>query len=127
MKPSDSDHLLRPVSYIVLGLLATTGPMTSHELKHNTRISVEFFWPFPHSQLYAEPRKLEEMGLVNMEPEEGGRRRRVYSITEDGRRVLRGWLQRPTDAAQTRDPASANVLRRRRPGHRRSPREAKGG
>ena len=92
MKPSDSDHSLRPVSYIILGMLATAGPMTSYELEHNARIS-------------AEPRKLEEAGLVDVESEEGGRRRRVYSITEDGLRALRGWLQRPADAAQTRDPA----------------------
>ncbi len=93
MKPSDSDHSLRPVSFIVLGMLATAGPMTSYELEHNARISVGFFWPFPHSQLYAEPRKLVEAGLVDVESE------------EDGLRALRGWLQRPADAAQTRDPA----------------------
>ena len=73
MKPSESDHSLRPVSFIVLGMLATAGPMTSYELEHNARISVGFFWPFPHSQLYAEPRKLEEAGLVDVESEEGGR------------------------------------------------------
>ena len=80
MKPSDSDHSLRPVSFIVLGMLATAGPMTSYELEHNARVSVGFFWPFPHSQLYAEPRKLVEAGLVDVESEEGGRRRRVCPL-----------------------------------------------
>lgn len=92
MTPSESDDRLRPISYIVLGLLATGGPMTGYELEHSARISVGFFWPFPHSQIYAEPRRLERLGLVTVTEEAGGRRRRVYAVTEDGRAALRAWL-----------------------------------
>ena len=79
--------------------------MTGYELEHSARISVGFFWPFPHSQIYAEPRRLERLGLVTVTEEAGGRRRRVYAVTEDGRAALRAWLAWPPEPAQVRDPA----------------------
>ena len=46
------------------------------------------FWPFPHTQLYAEPARLAEAGLLEEAREETGRRRRHYTITAAGRRRL---------------------------------------
>lgn len=83
---------LTPVSYVVLGLLARDGPSTPYELKAAVKRGIAFFWQFPHSQLYSEPERLAEMGLVEEEREEGGRRRRRYRITAAGRGALRDWL-----------------------------------
>ena len=110
MQSSDSDDRLRPVSYIVLGLLATAGPQTSYELKHNASVSVGFFWPFPHSQLYAEPQRLVGLGLLDEVREEGGRRRRTYTINDDGRAALIAWLGEPPEPAQYRDPAMLRLF-----------------
>ena len=87
---------LTPTSYLVLGLLAGMGPMTSYDLKRMVAISIGYFWSFPHSQLYAEPARLAEGGLLEVHEEERGRRRRTYSITEDGRAALRAWLRDPS-------------------------------
>lgn len=82
---------LTPTSYVVLGLL-TSGPATSYELKRRVANTVGHFWTFNHSQLYDEPARLVEAGLVTESREERGRRRRTYTITEAGRAELAAWL-----------------------------------
>ncbi len=98
-----SNHLLTPVSYVVLGLVRD-GATTSYDMKQRVAKSVGYFWNFPHSQLYAEPPQLVELGLLAEQQEDGGRRRRVYTITAAGRRALDAWLREPTnDQTQIRD------------------------
>jgi DNA-binding PadR family transcriptional regulator len=89
---------LTPTSYLVLGCLATLGPATPYELKQAVSAGVGYFWSFPHSQLYSEPVRLARAGLLVEERESGGRRRRLFSITEAGRAELHGWLTDPTAA-----------------------------
>lgn len=86
---------LTPTSYVVLGLLDLGGPATSYDLKQAAAATVGHFWSFPHTQLYTEPRRLAEAGLVEVEEEEGGRRRRTYTITSAGREALAAWLAEP--------------------------------
>lgn len=88
---------LTPVAYVVLGLLARDGPSTPYDLKAAVKKGIAFFWPFPHSQLYSEPERLADLGLVEEEREEEGRRRRVYRITAAGRTALREWLATPSE------------------------------
>jgi len=86
---------LGPTSYLVLGMIAMRGPSTPYDLKRFVQLSVANFWPFPHTQLYAEPQRLAEAGLLEETREESGRRRRHYTITETGRRRLAEWLSEP--------------------------------
>jgi PadR family transcriptional regulator, regulatory protein AphA len=98
-----STAALTPVSYLVLGLVAC-GASTSYELKQKVASSVGYMWSFPHSALYAEPARLADRGLLDEQQEEGGRRRRIYSITDEGRQALLHWLQLPTpETLQVRD------------------------
>ena len=71
-------------SYVVLGMIGLRGPSTPYDLKRGIGRSVGYFWPFPHAQLYAEPERLERMNLLAVESEDGGRRRKVYTLTGDG-------------------------------------------
>jgi len=97
---------LTSTSYLVLGAVAWRGPSTPYELKQIVAQTVGNFWSFPHSQLYSEPERLAERGLLSEEREEGGRRRRVFSITEAGLEALRGWLATPeTEPTEIRDTA----------------------
>ena len=86
---------LTPVSYVVLGLLAQNGPSTPYELKSAVSRSIGNFWSFPHTQLYTEPDRLLAAGLVRVKQEEGGRRRRTFTINAAGRRELAAWLSPP--------------------------------
>jgi DNA-binding PadR family transcriptional regulator len=92
-----STDRLSSTSYLVLGMIALRGPSTSYDLKRAVSHSVGFFWYFPHAQLYSEPQRLVEMGLLEVEAEESGRRRRTFSITDKGRTALRSWLAEPTE------------------------------
>lgn len=102
---------LTTTSYVVLGLIGLRGPSTSYDLKRAVRRSVGFFWPFPHAQLYSEPRRLAEAGLLDVSTEDTGRRRQTFSLTEAGRRALRTWLAEPlTEPMQVRDVAELKLF-----------------
>ncbi|HEX2850049.1 MAG TPA: PadR family transcriptional regulator [Acidimicrobiales bacterium] len=88
---------LTPVSYVVLGLIATNGPSTPYDLKAAVARSIGYVWSFPHTQLYAEPGRLASAGLLKERREEGGRRRRLFSLTPSGRRALDRWLRDPVE------------------------------
>jgi PadR family transcriptional regulator, regulatory protein AphA len=89
---------LGPTSYLVLGLVAMSGPSTPYDLKRYVQITVGNFWPFPHTQLYAEPARLAEAGLLEETREQTGRRRRHYTITTAGRQRLSEWLSEPVSS-----------------------------
>jgi DNA-binding PadR family transcriptional regulator len=98
-------------SYVVLGMIGLRGPSTPYDLKRGIGRSVGYFWPFPHAQLYAEPERLERMNLLAVESEDGGRRRKVYTLTGEGRRVLREWLASATNVHfQMRDVAELKLF-----------------
>jgi DNA-binding PadR family transcriptional regulator len=95
---------LGPVSYLVLGITALRGSSTPYDLKRFVQLSIGHFWPFPHTQLYAEPERLAEAGLLAETREEGGRRRRHYTITDAGRERLGEWLEESvTSPTEIRD------------------------
>jgi DNA-binding PadR family transcriptional regulator len=83
------------VSFLVLGVVAVRGPSTPYDLKRFVERTVGHFWPFPHTQLYTEPERLAAAGLLEETREEGGRRRRHYAITAEGRERLQAWLAEP--------------------------------
>jgi PadR family transcriptional regulator AphA len=95
---------LTTVSYVVLGLVSCAEPVTSYEMKRMVAVSIGNFWPFPHSQLYAEPVRLAAAGLLSAEAEQTGRKRRRYRLTPAGRQALHRWLAEPTsDPTEVRD------------------------
>ena len=91
---------LGPTSYVVLGTIALRGPSTPYDLKRFVETTLGHFWAFPHSQLYAEPARLAEAGLLDEDREDGGRRRRTYAITTAGKDAIRTWLGEPTPGGQ---------------------------
>ena len=92
-------------SYLVLGLIAGLGTATPYELKQWVNLSIGNFWSFPHSQLYSEPDRLTDLGLLEIEQEEAGRHRKRYTATEAGRAALQAWLRDPdTSRTEVREP-----------------------
>jgi len=97
---------LTPTSYIVLGLLELAGESTPYGLKQLAAGSVGHFWTLQHAQLYTEPERLAAGGYVTRTREDGGRRRKLYSITDRGREALEEWRGDPaTDRAELREPS----------------------
>src|ERR687896_2079444 len=67
--------------------------------------SVSGLWDLRHDQVYREPERLAELGLLRENREEGGRRRRRFRLTEQGRSALQDWLSTPTgEFTELRDP-----------------------
>jgi PadR family transcriptional regulator, regulatory protein AphA len=94
---------LTPTAKVILGLLRF-GPRSGYDVRRNIEMSTRFFWGASYGQIYPELRRLEAHGLVEVEhDDEGGRRRRVYRLTQAGGRVLADWLEADSDLFQYRD------------------------
>jgi DNA-binding PadR family transcriptional regulator len=99
-----STERLSDTSYAVLGLIRLLGPTTPYRLKQLAQVSVLHFWSIPHTQLYTECERLAGLGLVDEQREQGGRRRRVYTLTKAGRKALKAWRTEPeTELYELRD------------------------
>lgn len=102
---------LTPTSYIVLGLLELAGKSTPYALKQAVSASVGNFWTLHHAQLYTEPERLAKGGYVSEQREEGGRRRRLYTVTDKGRRALAEWRAEGTSSlGELREPAMLKLF-----------------
>src|SRR5215212_1938294 len=89
---------LNPISYIVLGLVGWAGEVTPYRLKQLVAMTVGHFWTLQHAQLYTEPERLAAAGLLTERREDGGRRRKLYAVTDAGREALDQWRAEPTEA-----------------------------
>jgi PadR family transcriptional regulator AphA len=91
MKSKSKEIKLTGTSYAVLAVLDEFGEMTSYDLKGAMEISIQNFWPVPHTTAYEEPARLAAAGYLAARQEDGGRRRRIYSLTEKGKEALSAW------------------------------------
>lgn len=102
---------LTGTSYALMAVLAEFGEMTSYDIKQAMESSIQNFWPVPHTTAYEEPARLAAAGYLSAHQEEGGRRRRVYSLTDLGREVLTEWAADPTATPpQLRDEAILKIF-----------------
>jgi len=111
MKSKPKTIKLTGTSYAVLALLKEFGESTSYEIKQALESSIQNFWPVPHTTAYEEPARLAAAGYLSAKQEEGGRRRRVYSLTDKGREALAAWAGEASAASpQLRDELMLKVF-----------------
>ncbi|NYH51106.1 DNA-binding PadR family transcriptional regulator [Nocardiopsis arvandica] len=81
------------------------GPASGYDLAKNFDASVANFWAATPQQLYRELDRMEADGLVEATVVEQERRpnKRVFSLTDEGRRVLREFTAEPPRPAAVRD------------------------
>jgi PadR family transcriptional regulator, regulatory protein AphA len=102
---------LTQTSYAVLALFEHLGEATSYDLKQAIEASIENFWQVPHTTAYDEPARLASGGYLNVRQEPAGRRRKLYSLTELGRRALHAWANEPTASPpQLRDETMLKIF-----------------
>lgn len=107
----DKPIRLTTTSYAVMSLLDTFGEATPYELKQALEHTIENFWPVPHTTFYDEPARLAEAGYLSQSQEQGGRRRKRYSLTDSGRKALRQWADTPgAPPSQYRDEGLLKVF-----------------
>jgi DNA-binding PadR family transcriptional regulator len=84
------------ISYSVLVLVGRNGA-GPHDLVRMVEGSGSIYRSAAPSQYYAEPKRLERLGLLASTKQPGRTRERtVYRLTEEGLAALRGWMQEPT-------------------------------
>lgn len=111
MKSNSKVIKLTGNSYAVMALLEQFGESTSYDIKQAIEISIQNFWPVPHTTAYEEPARLAAAGYLTVRQEEGGRRRRFYSLTEKGHEALAAWAADPEVAPpQLREEAILKVF-----------------
>ncbi len=86
---------LTPFSFVILVLVGRegAGPHDLRRMAHQGRV----YWDAAPSQWYAEPKRLEELGLLKAEKQPGRTRERThYTLTAKGRRALEDWVRTPS-------------------------------
>lgn len=102
---------LRANSYALLALVDQLGEATSYDIKQALEKSIENFWPVPHTTAYEAPARLAAAGYLSVRQDPGGRRRKLYSLTANGRAALRDWAAEPSAAPpQLRDELMLKVF-----------------
>jgi PadR family transcriptional regulator, regulatory protein AphA len=104
-----SDPSLTPFSYAVLVLVGERGA-GPHDLVQMMRRG-RVYWSASESQWYAEPKRLELLGLLRSRKEPGRTRARThYELTDAGRDALRAWAVTPAGFPRLQNEAILRVL-----------------
>ena len=92
------------LGYAILGLLSRE-ELSGYDLAGRMRARVGHFWEARHSQIYPEPGRLEEGGLVTHRVVEQEERpdKKVYEITPAGLAALKEWVTEPPAPRPARD------------------------
>jgi PadR family transcriptional regulator, regulatory protein AphA len=91
--------------HALLGLISYQ-PSTGYELRTVFSESVQFFWSATLPQIYRTLNQMESRGwlTVKVEPQEGKPSRKVYSITDEGAKELKRWLESQPEIPPERNP-----------------------
>lgn len=101
---------MRTLKYVILGLL-NRKPMTGYDIAKEFNFQLAEFWTANHSQIYPELKKLvdEELLVFDIEISGDVLEKKVYKITEKGRKDFMKWLNRD----EPMEPTPKNVFRLR--------------
>jgi len=97
--------------HVILTVLSTRDA-TGYDITKEFSYSIGYFWKASHQQVYRELNKMAQNELVScvLQPQDGKPDRKVYSITEAGRRALGQWFEQPTTHPTVRDEFSAKLM-----------------
>ena len=97
--------------HAILGLINYT-PLTGYDLKTAFNASINMFWNASLPQIYRTLHQMEknEWVLSSIEQQEGKPNRKIYKITDKGKKELREWLGGPLEIYQTKDQMMIKVF-----------------
>lgn len=86
---------MRALKYAILGLL-NRKPMTGYDLSKEFSSQIGNFWSANHSQIYPELKRLldEKLVVYNIEISGDVLEKKVYTITEKGKKEFLRWLNK---------------------------------
>jgi PadR family transcriptional regulator AphA len=99
------------LEHAILGFLQYR-PLTGYDLKKVFDISVRHFWPADQSQIYKTLARLEKKSWARREvlAQESRPPRKLFHITEEGRRELARWLASPVTGEEGRSASLIQVF-----------------
>ncbi len=82
--------------HALLGLI-NYQPSTGYDLKNKFQKSIHFFWNATLPHIYRSLNQMEKQGWITskVEQQSGKPNRKVYRITNDGKKELLNWLNKP--------------------------------
>ncbi len=94
----------KKTQFAVLGLLMWN-PMSGYDIKKLVDVGLSHFWSENYGQIYPTLEQLVKGGLAKKQSERksGKRKRFVYWITPEGRKLFNDWLSQPTDMPVVRN------------------------
>ena len=100
----------KKIDYVILGLLSHED-LTGYEIKKRMDTSLKYFWGASYGSIYPALSDLVERGLANKrDGAENKRNKIIYSITEEGRKYLKEWLQMPAEKDELRYETSLKLF-----------------
>ena len=88
------------MEHLILGLLLLS-PMTGYQVQQFIRTNLSLICSHSAGSVHTALEKLGRQGYVTAaETAQGGRRRKVFSITPAGREAFSSWIARPMDAGK---------------------------
>jgi PadR family transcriptional regulator, regulatory protein AphA len=100
---------LTDLSYVVLNLIGRNGA-GPHDLVQMVRRGQRLYWAGAESKIYAEPKRLQQLGYLTSEKTPGKTRERThYTLTEKGIRAVQEWLALPSRFPRIQSEAAIRV------------------
>jgi DNA-binding PadR family transcriptional regulator len=96
--------------HIILGMLRKN-PKSGYDLKKDLETVVHYFWEADISRIYRSLDEMKKKGWVEFETviQDGSPNKKVYSLTDTGRRELQRWLAEPGKTASSHNPFLAQL------------------
>lgn len=90
------------LEYIILGFLMER-PASGYDLKQYMSETTSYFFDASYGSIYPALKRLEDKGCIHSAGQiNGGKFKKLYSITEQGRECFLKWLKQPVRFAETR-------------------------
>ncbi|MHB8469138.1 MAG: PadR family transcriptional regulator [Gaiellaceae bacterium] len=101
---------LTSFSYAVLALVGEGGA-GPHDLVESMRRGSRPYWAASTRHMYAEPKRLAQLGYLSSTKQPGKTRERtVYQLTDQGIDALRAWVPRPTPFPRIQNEAAVRLV-----------------
>src|SRR5919197_2553604 len=98
-----------PLSYVILAAIGELGASTPELVEMFSR--GHMFWTSSPRQIYAEPKRLRDLGWITSEKQPAKTRSRtVHHLTRKGREALREWMRAPAGFPRLQHEASIRLF-----------------
>lgn len=98
------------MDYVILGLLCLNS-LTAYDLNKAFKSSISLFYAASLGSIQSALKKLSKKDWISsLNEQQGGRSKRIYSPTENGRKAFNDWLSSSVPIEKVKDPALTRLF-----------------